>query len=287
VNIMLIDRYDERWLDRFDAASGGAGHAGTTYLLIDGVFVPGLQRLVKAALPSSQAPSLLFETLPACSDSTRDVSPFLVQYQASNQRLRSLLEKCSGWPMMCAIETVESQAELAARLAAWCVVEVDDQRFNFRFPDTRRLPAIFDALTPVQRAGFAGPATRWSYIDRAGDWRELAMTGTPGAIADRPRLNDQQFANLVSDSETDEVMAMLAYRGHEATGTQSQHHATVSLALRVARKANLDTLSKVAWCASCLADGASPDHTELAERLPHWIASSSAELDSLLTKEPQ
>jgi hypothetical protein len=68
-----------------------------------------------------------------------------------------LLDKCSGWPMMCAIETPESQAELAARLAAWCVVEVDDQRFNFRFPDTRRLPAIFDALTPTQRAEFAGP----------------------------------------------------------------------------------------------------------------------------------
>jgi hypothetical protein len=284
---MLIDRYDERWLDRFDAASGGAGHAGTTYLLIDGVFVPGLQRLAKAALPSSQAPSLLFETLPACSDSTRDVSPFLVQYQASNQRLRSLLEKCSGWPMVCAIETAESQAELADRLAAWCVVEVDDQRFNFRFPDTRRLPAIFDALTPVQRAGFAGPATRWSYIDRAGGWRELAVTGTPGPIADRPRLDDQQFANLVSDSETDEVIAMLDYRGQKTVGSRSHHHATVSLALNVARKANLDTLSKLAWCESCLAEGTSRDHTGLAERLTHWIASSSVEPDSKLTKEAQ
>jgi hypothetical protein len=284
---MLIDRYDAHWLDRFDAAEGGAAEVGSTYLLIDGVFVPGLQRLVKATLPSSQPPSLLFETLPACSDSTRDVSPFLVQYQASNQRLRSSLEKCSGWPMVCAIETAESQAELADRLAAWCVVEVDDQRFNFRFPDTRRLPAIFDALTPVQRSGFAGPATRWSYIDRAGSWRELAVTGTPGPIADRPRLNDQQFANLVSDSEVDEVIAMLDYRGQKKVGSSSQHHATVSLALRVARKANLDAQSKVAWCESCLADGVSHDDTELAERLPHWIASSSAELDSMLTKEPQ
>ena len=74
------------------------------------------------------------------------------------------------------------------------------------------MPAIFDALTPVQRAEFAGPATRWSYIDRAGGWRELAVTGTPSAIADRPRLDNQQFANLVSDSEADEDISMLDYQ---------------------------------------------------------------------------
>jgi hypothetical protein len=287
VNIMLIDTYEESWLDRFDAASRDWPEVGSTYLLIDGVFVPGLQRLVKAALPSSQAPSLLFEALPACSDSTRDVSPFLVRFEHSNGRFLALLGKCSGWPMMCAIDTTETQAELADRLAAWCVVEVDDQRFNFRFPDTRRLPAIFDALTPVQRAEFAGPATRWSYIDRSGNWRELAMTEAPSAIADRPRLDERQFAKLVSDSEADEVLSMLDYRGQKLVGSRSQYHATVSLALRVARKTNLDVLSKVAWCESCLADGDLHDDTALAERLPQWLATSAAEFGPTLTKERQ
>ena len=283
---MLTDHYDEAWLDRFDAATEGAAEAGPIYLLIDGVFVPGLHRLFKASLPSSQVPSLLFETLPGCSDSTRDVSPFLVRVQASNQRFRSLLAKCSGWPMMCAIETPESQAELAARLAVWCVVEIDNQRFNFRFPDTRRLPAIFDALTLVQRAGLAGPATRWSYIDRTGRWKELVVTGTPSAIADRPRLDDEQFAKLVNDSDADEVISMLAYRGHEASGSHSRHHATVSRALRATRGANLDTTSTLAWCESCLLKGVSHDDIELTERFSQWFASSTADVTSTDKKEP-
>jgi hypothetical protein len=277
---MLIDPCDEHWLDLFDVPVS----TGLTYLLIDGVFVPGLHRRIRAAVPSSQAPSLLFENLPSCSDSTRDVSPFLVPFQPSNPRFRELLEKCRGWPMICAIETAESQVELTERLAAWCVVEVDGQRFNFRFPDTRRLPAIFDALSIEQRAAFAGPATRWSYIDRSGRWQELAVTGTPSAIADRPQLDDEQFAKLVNDSEADEVISILAYRGHEV-GLHSQHHTTVSLALHVARNARLDTLSKVAWCESCVAEGQPQDDRLLAARLPQWMAASSTELDPQFAKE--
>lgn len=272
---MLIDPYDECWLDQLTDA---------TFLLIDGVFVAGLHRRIKAVMPATEAPSLLFEGLPSCSDGTRDVSPFLVRYQPSNSRMRSLLEKCSGWPMICAIETAESQAELTERLAAWCVVEVDDQRFNFRFPDTRRLPTIFGALSGEQRAALAGPATRWSYIDRSGKWQDLAVTGTPCAIAVRPRLDDQQFAKLVSDSEADEVISILASRGY-ALVSHSQDYATVSLALRVSRTVCMDTVSKVGWCESCLVDGQARDADHLAERLPQWIATNFAEPDPQLTKK--
>jgi hypothetical protein len=281
---MLIDPYDAHWLDRFRAPDGDTIQTGAIYLLIDGVFVPGLHRRIKAVVPSNSAPSLLFESLPSCSDRTRDVSPFLVRVQPSNSRFWAVLGQCSGWPMICAIETVECQAELTERLAAWCVVDVDGQRFNFRFPDTRRLPAIFNALTTGQRAAFAGPATRWSYIDRSGKWRELAVPGTPCAITDRPRLDDEQFAKLVTDSEADEVLSILAYRGH-AAGLHSQRHATVALALRVSHTAALDTVSKVAWCESCLTDEQSRDERHLAARLPQWIAETSTERNSLLAKE--
>lgn len=264
---MLIDPYDECWLDRLTDA---------TYLLFDGVFVPGLHRRIEVVMPSTDAPSLLFEGLPSCSDSTRDVSPFLVRYQPSNSRLRTLLEKCSGWPMTCAIETAEGQAELTERLAAWCVVEVDDQRFNFRFPDTRRLPAIFGALSGEQRSAFAGPATRWSYIDRSGKWQELAVPCKSYAIVGRPRLDDHQFAKLVSDSEADEVISILAYRGH-GFGLHSHDFATVSLALRVSRAVGMDTTSKVAWCESCLADGLLRDADHLAIRLSQWMATNLTE----------
>lgn len=272
---MLVDPYDVYWLDRLTDA---------TYLLIDGAFVPGLHRRIKAVMPLADAPSLLFEGLPSCSDGTRDVSPFLVRYQPSNSRLRTLLESCSGWPMICAIETAENQAELTERLAAWCVVEVDDQRFNFRFPDNRRLPAIFGALSVEQRAAFAGPATRWSFIDRSGKWQELAMPGTPCAIAYRPRLDDHQFSKMVSDSEADEIIAILAYRGYRF-GLHSHDFATVSLALRVSRTSGMNTASKVAWCESCLTDGPSRDADHLAARLPQWIAANSAESDPRSSKE--
>lgn len=266
---MLIDPYGECWLDRLTDA---------TFLLIDGAFVPGLHRRIEAVMSSADAPSLLFEALPSCSDVTRDVSPFLVRYRPSNSRLRSLLEKCSGWPMACAIETAESQAELTERLAGWCVVEVDNQRFNFRFPDTRRLPAIFGALSVEQRAALAGPATRWSYIDRSGKWQELAVPGKPCAIADRPQLDDQQFAKLVNDSEADEVIAILASRGYKA-GPHSQDYATVSLALRVSRSASMDTVSRVAWCESCLDEGQSRDAGDLVACLPQWMATNSTDPD--------
>lgn len=272
---MLVDPYDKCWLDRLTDA---------TFLLIDGVFVPGLHRRIEALMPLTDAPSLLFEVLPGCSNSTRDVSPFLIRYQPSNSRLRTLLEKCSGWPMICAIETSESQAELNERLAAWCVVEVDDQRFNFRFPDTRRLPAIFGALSDEQRTTLAGPATRWSYISRSGKWQELGVTGTPCAIADRPRLDDHQFAKLVSDSEADEVISILAYRGYRF-GLHSNDFATVSLALRVSRTSGMDTASKIAWCESCLADGHSRDSDHLVARLPQWMAANSTEPDPRPSKE--
>jgi hypothetical protein len=275
---MLIDIYDAHWLDRFDVS------AGITYLLIDGVFVPGLHRRIKATVPASNAPSLLFEKLPGCSDKTRDVSPFLVQFQPTNPRFLALLENCSGWPMTCAIETTESQAELTERLAAWCVVEVDGQRFNFRFPDTRRLPAIFDVLSHGQRAEFAGPATKWSYIDRGGNWQELAVPRVLYEIADRPRLGDAQFAKLVNDSEADEVISILVYHGHEVR-SHSRDHATVALALHVARSADLDIHSKAAWCDFCLAGRLSQDKDQLAALLPQWIASLSLERDSLLVKE--
>jgi hypothetical protein len=264
---MLIDMYDERWLDQLDVAADGA----TKYLLIDGAFLPGIYRQVSAALPPAQSATLLFETLPSCTDKTRDVSPFITPYHASNKRLLSVLERCSGWPMISAIETAESQANLAARLAAWCVVEIADQRFNLRFPDTRRLPAIFDSLTATQRSEFAGPATRWSYIDRSGRWAELNVPVSSSAIADRPSLDDQQFARLVSDSEVDEVISILRDRSNQMTQKYSEIYVAVEVALRVANRRKIDMALKVEWCESCLRGGLLKEKLEAEECLRTWL----------------
>jgi hypothetical protein len=274
---MLIDSYDMRWFDRLDA--GEADSEGVHYLLIDGAFVPELHRRVKAVVPAEFAPTLLFEELPSCSDATRDVSPFLVSFRPSNPGFRTVLAACSGWPMVSAIQTPESQSELTQRLAAWCVVEVDGQRFNFRFPDTRRSPCIFNALSPQQKAEFMGPASRWSYIQRDGKWNDVVVPGIPSPTADRPQLDDRQFARLVGDSEADEIISILEHQGYEATGLRSRQHCQVVIALRAASRAALEISEKVAWCEASLAEPLPSDASEVVRQFEKWFASARPNIE--------
>jgi hypothetical protein len=110
---MLTDRYNERWLERLNAPTEGAQADRGFYLLVNGVFVPGLHRLMKAALPPSGAPTLLFEALPGCNDKTGDVSPFLIRYHPSNAELNALLGECTGFPMIaCSIRLLPSAREI-------------------------------------------------------------------------------------------------------------------------------------------------------------------------------
>lgn len=156
--------------------------------------------------------------------------------------------------MVSAIETSETLAELTARLSVWCVVYADGQRFNFRFPDTRRLPGIFNALALEQQGQLAGPASHWSYIGRDGEWRELVLPATNSAIADdSPELSDQQFGRMVGDSEADEMLVRLADRGL-VPERSSLGHAIVSSALKAAEVGALDPALRVDWCGACLAD---------------------------------
>jgi hypothetical protein len=158
---MLIDPFTDTWLEQLDQRLSDLPDATNLFLLIDGAFVPGLFRSRELDASRTDGMSLLFEALPACGEAAKDVSPFLVRVEKMRRSLSALLDRCSGWPMICEIETTENLFDLSSRLAAWCVVEVDDQRFNFRFPDTRRLPKIFATLTVLQRAQLAGPASRW------------------------------------------------------------------------------------------------------------------------------
>ena len=213
------------------------------YLLIDGAFAPGLHKLLE-----ENAKSLLFESLPGCTGETKDVSPFLTLWNADDKRLRNLLRRCDRWPMVSAIETPESRKELSGRLAAWCIVEADGLRFNFRFPDTRRLPAIFRTLTRAQRAQMAGPAVRWSYVSRDGQWRELEVAASATGIASEPTLDQHQFGTLVDDSRADELMTLLPDRGHDPYRHSSRSHALLTAALQAAARAKLGDRLTVKWC---------------------------------------
>ncbi|MFC5461529.1 DUF4123 domain-containing protein [Massilia niabensis] len=241
---MLIDHFKE---DFFDALSMRAVEPSTSkglYLLIDGAFVPGLHKTL-----ATEVKSLLFASLPRCNNETANLSPFLMPYAIPDKRVRSLLQRCDGWPMVSMIETPEPLAQLSKRLSAWCVVEVDGQRFNFRFPDTRRLPTIFRTLDPAQRAQFTGPIARWSYVGRDGCWNELEVSGSREEPATNPVLNNRQFAALVDDSRADELLVLLGDRGYEVGKHPSVSHARVSAALRVAVSAVLDDNDVLPWCA--------------------------------------
>lgn len=272
VKAEMIDPYEKNWLDRLDAGARTA--AANIFLLVDGAFVPGLHRRARRILPTDEHPTLLFEGLPGCTERTHDVSPFLFRFQKENARISAMLEQCDGFPMLSVIETSESQTDFARRLAAWCIVSADRQRFNFRFPDTRRLPAIFHILTETQRAQMAGPATRWSYVERTGHWAELDLPRRLSPIADQPELDHRQFAYLVASSEVDEIISILHSRG-AGPRLPSQWYAGLSLALRVSERCDLQ--SKLSWCDFCLRAGLPEDRAQAINQFALWSSQIAAE----------
>ncbi|QOL51634.1 DUF4123 domain-containing protein [Massilia litorea] len=240
---MLIDPFNEKFLDELDMRAAEMAAPNKLYLLIDGAFVPGLHKTL-----ASEVKSLLFAYLPGFNDETADASPFLTPYVTQDKPMRRLLRRCSGWPMLSLIETPESLVELSARLSAWCVVEADGQRFNFRFPDTRRLPTIYQTLDATQRAKFAGPARRWSYVGREGAWAEFDVTAANAEPADNPALSERQFAALVDDSRADELLALFSDWGYELGKRPSVSHACVAAALHVAVSVKLPEDDVLPWC---------------------------------------
>lgn len=240
---MLINAFNEDFFDILDARAAQVSAPRGLYLLVDGAFVPGLHKTLEA-----ERKSLLFSSLPSCNDDAADASPFLTPYTLQDKRMRLLLRRCSGWPMLSLIETPESLAQLSDRLSAWCVVDADEQRFNFRFPDTRRLPAIFQALNAMQRWQFTGPAVRWSYMNREGHWNELDVTPSNVEPASNPGLDMRQFAALVDDSRADEVLMLLGDRGHAVGQHPSASRARVTAALGVTAGSELLDDEVLDWC---------------------------------------
>jgi hypothetical protein len=150
--------------------------------------------------------------------------------------------------MLSVIETPESLEQLTRRLAVWCVVQADGQHFNFRFSDTRRLPAIVRTLSNSQREQFTGPGERWAYVGRDGRWREIQIASSNTGPAADPQLDDRQFAALVDDSLADELMVLLSDRGHHVFRHPSRSHALLNSAVRAARGGKLSDDDLLEWC---------------------------------------
>lgn len=240
---MLTDNFSAGWIEELNQYASSLEVSSQLFLLLDGAFLPGLHRIVR-----TDRIALLFALRPGCSEAARDASPFLVPYDPNDKRLRTLLQRCHRWPMLSVIETAERLNSLAVRLAAWCVVEADGQRFNFRFADTRRLPAIFQTLTPIQRGAFSGPMKRWTYINRGGQWKALPHLGCEEHTSPAPVLDAHQFAYLVDDSRVDELTVLLRHRGHDVFKTPSRSHALLTVAVKAASMAKLADDEMPRWC---------------------------------------
>lgn len=274
---MLIDTYSADHAESLRRQFHALPDGRQLMLLIDGVCLPGIFRKLAA-----HQPVLLFASLPGCTEDTKDVSPFVVRYDPASASLARVLNSCSGWPMLSAIATDETAEKLAQRLAAWCVIEVDGQRFNFRFTDTRRMPAIFHTLTQSQRAEMLGNAVSWRYIGRDGSWADLPVTPSghdDPPLATNAHLNDAQFARLVSDSEADEMWVRLRDRGVRSRLSPSRRHALLSAALEVANKHGVNQPATVRWCEACMHMEAT-DVDALAGRFIQWSSENGSTSDA-------
>lgn len=266
---MFIDAFSIQWLDDLHARAAQLAPADRLYVLVDGAFVPGLHKKL-----ASERKAILFALLPGCSEEAGNASPFLTPFDPADKTLKALLQRCDRWPMLSVIATPESLGQLARRLAAWCVIEGDGQVFNFRFPDTRRLPAIVDVLNPIQRAQFLGPATGWTYIGRDRRWHALTVESSSADIADSPVLDGRQFGVLAGDSHADELMALLGDRGHEVYSRPSRTHALLSTALSAARKADLGDHSLNDWCEWFWKQDLLCENSAVADMLQTWRTTS-------------
>ncbi len=278
---MLIDPFQPEWqldLNRRHETLPPGAHL---VLLIDSAFVSKIFR----QLGNGCKPILLFELLPACSKEAKDVSPFVVAFDPSDISLMRLLARCSGWPMLSVLTTYESVEQLSKRLAAWCLVDVEGQNFNFRFPDTRRLPAIFQTLTKPQHRELIGNSIGWHYIGRDGSWCGLLLEPStlPLPISDKATLNGLQFGQLLKDSEPDEIWVQLLDRGARPILPPSQRHALLANALQVAEKNGLDDTLKVAWCMDCIEKSHSDPDT-LQVNLAEWAKENLGGEDETLCR---
>ncbi|KFI06709.1 DUF4123 domain-containing protein [Massilia sp. BSC265] len=264
---MLTDPFADDWLDALHQRFRKRPDAHALHVLVDGAFVPGLHRRIAAGRKA-----LLFEGLPASGPGTLDVSPFILPFDPGDRALLTVLDRCRGWSMVSVIETPEPWRDLAARLAAWCIIEADGQRFNFRFADTRRLPAILNTLAPAQRGQLTGPAVSWSHIGRDGSWRTIALDASGEAIATEPQLDDARFAALVEDSRADEVLARLADHPELGTYRPSQAHALISSALAPALKAGMGDVELVDWCGWLLGHCRRNELADIARSFTAWKA---------------
>lgn len=266
----FIDPWYTGWWDALVSQSRLLPSGHHLHLLIDSAFEPHLHQQLQRA--TDQTVQWLFNGFAGDQNELASVSPLVWRFDPHNSAVRSRLDRLSGSPTLSALQTPEDAATLAARMARWCIVEVDGQHLNLRFPDTRRLPGIYRALTPEQRISLVGPATQWRYLDRNGQWTqvplEAALFSEDPLI--EPQLNADQFAAMMDDGEVDAMMLILGRKGILDQMKHSDAHAIIDTALVWARQAALQDDLHESWCEACIGDSSLINHPDPQTRILLW-----------------
>jgi len=192
-----------------------AGSQNPCHLLIDGVFLESLQSVLRGWPTPISNQCALFNERANGDTQTLAASPWLLPIAGDAPAVRELLVRCDRLPAVTLIRSPSNITTLLGRLKRWTVVNCGGVHFNFRYPDTRRLPGVFSVMTKTQRSSLFGNDA-WSYIGRDGRWHHLPscsapMDGRTTSFEDSadPELTDAQFATLLSDSEADEQLAVV------------------------------------------------------------------------------
>ncbi|WP_137174889.1 DUF4123 domain-containing protein [Massilia sp. HP4] len=276
---MLIEPFKAGWMDGLCVRARELPTGQQLHLLIDGAFVPGLHRGIH---PDRKG--MLFSSLPGCSDEALDLSSFVTPFDLEDSTVQRMLHRCSGWPMVSVIQTHEDVRQLAARMAAWTVIEAEGQRFHLRFADTRRIPAIVHVLDQGQRAQLLGPATSWACIARDGAWQEIRLDGADADLAASPSLDARQFGLLVEDSRIDEMLALFMQRHMGPLAPALQGFEVLSLALQVAEKERLTEQAMLDWCEFLWREGQAETASTSVVRFASWQAARADRIERAVTR---
>ena len=251
----LIGLHFPNWLDDMQRQVESAAEKWPTshvFAFLDCAFSERCYATIrKYRLPSRS----LYDLSRQPSDKLQSVSPTLIPLTRDTAHAwRDVLAHTDGWPMLSIIVTPESLDDLALRLSPWCIVSADGQAFVFRFPDTRRLPAIVDTLTPDQHGALFGPAHAWRYRTRAARWAELPLPATACPPAEQVNLRADQYVRLITDSEADQVIEdlnrndpVLMKRYHPADA-----HELITFGLKRADYYGISTADRTQWCSLIL-----------------------------------
>ncbi len=266
---MLIDELQPGTFEDVDRFLDSESRRLNAYILIDGAFVPRLYKEFIVEKGESNV-HVLFKELPGADADILAVSPFLFHLTSLTSNMRALLSKCSGWPMLSLIESAEPLTALVERLASWCIVANDGMRFNFRFADTRRLPAIVQTLNTAQLGSMFGSARGIRYISRFGNWQYLDIPGAAREITARPQtIMPHQFSKLVEDGEVDVIVARLKGLGYMSDWKCSMQFVHVASAVSAAVAQKLTAEETFDWCkASVQLKISAP--TTIAAQLEQW-----------------